>query len=46
MCIIVVWPIIISFVDAMTRMSNVLLPFDYNEEVEPVVAISRAVDKS
>ena len=30
----------------MTRMSNDLLPFEHNEEVEPVVAISRAVDKS
>ena len=30
----------------MTRMSNDLIPFEYNEEVEPVVAIARAVDKS
>ena len=45
-CIIVVWPIFISFVDAMTRMSNDLLPFEYNKEVEHVVAIATAVDKS
>ena len=28
------------------RMSNDLLPFEYNEEVEHVVDIARAVDKS
>ena len=43
-------PIIIFVVDAMTRMSNDLLPFEYNEtkteEVEHVVAIATAVDKS
>ena len=46
MCIIVVWPIIISFVDAITRMSSDLLPLEYNEEVKHVVVIARAVDKS
>ena len=30
----------------MTRMSNDLLPFEYNEEVEHAVAIARAVVKS
>ena len=31
-CIIDFWPIVICFVDAMTRMSNDLLRFEYNEK--------------